>query len=186
VVAALGWLLLAFAGFSLLHGCCSVWVCCRTRASSLPFLGRSCCYIHQNREIRLFASAVIPVALASLKGDHFAKKPQIDKTIVIATEKGASHYQCRKHQEFYFIVDVAITTTKDDGPNLDVCLQLRQQTFNHGVCGDPCLPNRIKGACEHQYSLLHKAGWIPSEDAGKDGKTGQHLNARKAFSLLAS
>jgi hypothetical protein len=38
------------------------------------------------------------------------------------------------------------------------------------------LPNRIKGACERQYPLLHKAGWIPSEDAGKDGKTGHHLS----------
>jgi hypothetical protein len=65
-------------------------------------------------EFRLFASAVIPAASASLKGDHFAKKPQIDNTIVIAREKGASPYQFGKHHEFYFIVDVAITTTKDE------------------------------------------------------------------------
>jgi hypothetical protein len=119
VVAALGWLRRAFRYCMDVVRSGSV-VARVHRRSLLGAILLLYNYRATKTEIRLVASAVIPVALASLKGDHCAKKPQIDKTIVIAREKGASHYEGRKHHEFYSIVGVAITTTKDDRPDLDV------------------------------------------------------------------
>jgi hypothetical protein len=118
-VAALGWLRRAFRYCMDVVESRSV-VARGHRRSLLGAILLLYNYRATKTEIRLVASALIPVALASLKGDHFAKKPQIDKTIVIAREKGPSHYQCGKHQQFYFIVDVAITTIEDDRPDLDV------------------------------------------------------------------
>ena len=130
VVAALGWLRRAFRYCMDVVESRSV-VARGHRRSLLGAILLLYNYRATKSEIRLVASALIPVALASLKGDHFAKMPQIDNTIVIAREKGASHYPS-------FIVDVATTTIEDHCPNLDVCLELRQQTFNQGAWGDPC------------------------------------------------
>ena len=171
--------------FELLHGCCQVWVCGRTRCVVGHFLGRSCCYIIIEPPRFAYSLAqMIPVALASLKGDHFAKKPQSDKEGRHRCEKGASRYplSISKTSPDLFYCWCCDHDNEDDRPDFDV-VGVEATNIQAGRLVRRSLPNRIKGACEHQYIKLHKAGWIPP---GRRWKGWQHWTLYESKQSLLS